>query len=218
MGFSGLEDYLSYAPVASFIFAVTVFTSVWGLVVDGSLIDRFILHPWSVVHERQLYRVFTSALIHASWIHLIVNLITYYFFVFLLEPTIGHWQFAVIYVGSLVAANLSPIFRNKDNVDYYALGASGAISGALFSMILYLIHNPYAQILLFFVIPIPTWLFPILYIAYSYWAFKNSRDNIGHDAHLWGAVAGFILTLILDPQAGIRLVDFIRNQLQRIIG
>jgi membrane associated rhomboid family serine protease len=212
MGFSGLEDYLQYAPVASLIFALTVFSSVWALTVDGSLIDRFILHPCSVVKHHQYHRVITSAFIHGSWMHLIVNLITYYFFVFILETTIGHWQFAVIYIGSLIAGNLSPIIRNRNNPDYYALGASGAISGALFSMILYLIHNPYAQILLFFVIPIPTWLFPILYIAYSYWAFKNSRDNIGHDAHLWGAITGFVLTLILDPDTGRRLILFISER------
>lgn len=210
---SGLEEFLLYSPVASFIFAITVVTSVYALVFDGSVTDKFILHPWSVVREKQYYRIFTAGLLHGSWMHLLFNMITYYYFVFPLETTIGHWQFAVVYVGSLIAGSLSPVMRNKDNPDYYALGASGAISGALFSAVLYLIHNPAMQIMLFMVVPIPTWLFPILYVAFSAWGMRYAKDNIGHDAHLWGALAGFVLTLILDPLTGVRLVDFITYKL-----
>jgi len=208
------QDYIREAPAASFIFVITIATSVYSFLYDQSIIDKFILHPWSIVRERQHYRILTSALLHANWTHLLVNMVTFYFFVFQLETSIGHWQFVAVYVGSLIISTISPIMRNKDRPEYYALGASGAIAGALFSMIIYmLVYYPSAQILLFFIIPIPTWLFPILYIGYSYWADKRGKDNIGHDAHLWGAIGGFFLTLILDPDAAVALWYYLGSRI-----
>ena len=77
------------------------------------------------------------------------------------------------------------------------VGASGAVSGIVYSSILVF---PDMQLLLFFAIPIPGYIFGVGYLLYSIYGMKKQVGNIGHAAHLGGAMGGFILTLILKPE------------------
>jgi membrane associated rhomboid family serine protease len=49
------------------------------------------------------------------------------------------------------------------------------------------------------VIPIPAYLFGILYLLYSIYGMKAKNDNIGHTAHFGGAIGGYLITLIKYP-------------------
>ena len=94
--------------------------------------------------------------------------------------------------------SVAPAFgKHKNDVFYNAVGASGAVSAVLFaSIILY----PAGKIMLFLIpIPIPAPVFGVLYVAYEYYMGKRGGDNIGHDAHLWGAVFGVVFTIALKP-------------------
>src|SRR6185369_11879552 len=115
------------APAATFIFLITVVTSLYDLFADRSIQARFILHPYTVVHQKQYYRLLTSGLIHGDIFHLFLNMFVFYNFAFMLERMIGTFNFSLVYVFSLVVANLPLVFKHKDNPAYYALGASGAI-------------------------------------------------------------------------------------------
>ena len=53
--------------------------------------------------------------------------------------------------------------------------------------------------LLILPIPIPAFVFGILYLVYSAYMAKKGNDNIGHDAHFWGAVYGVVFTIFLKP-------------------
>ncbi len=188
-------DQFMASPVAATIFIITLLTSLQAFR-DPQLMYKFILNPYDTVRNKEYYRMFTSGLIHGNTTHLAVNMLTFYFFAFYLEMIIGHWQFAVLYIVSLFLSDITTLIKHKDNPSYNALGASGAVSALLLSMVM---CNPSMTLLLFFVIPMPAWFFAIAYIGYSYWASKNANDNIGHEAHLWGAISGIILTLILKP-------------------
>ena len=53
---------------------------------------------------------------------------------------------------------------------------------------------------LFFIpIPIPAWLFGIMYLGYTIYGMKKRLGNIGHDAHFGGAIAGYLLTIGFVP-------------------
>jgi hypothetical protein len=52
---------------------------------------------------------------------------------------------------------------------------------------------------LFFIVPIPAYLFGILYLLYSIYGMKAKRDNIGHTAHFGGAIGGYLITLATNP-------------------
>jgi membrane associated rhomboid family serine protease len=184
------------APVASAIFILTILTSLMAFS-NEELLSKFILHPYTVYRKKNLYTLFTSGLIHNDWMHLIFNMFSYFFFAFNLEPIIGHWQFAVLYIVSLAASDLPTIFKHKDDYRYHSLGASGAVSAVIFGSILY---NPWATMMIL-PIPVPIWYFAfgVLYLVYCHYAARYARDNVNHDAHLFGAVCGLALTIILHP-------------------
>jgi membrane associated rhomboid family serine protease len=189
-------EYLNQTPVASIIFIFTLVTSIYAFN-DHSIYGKFMLHPYSVYRKNKMYTVITSGMIHADWMHLIFNMMTFFFFAFQLEALIGHWQFAAIYILSMVLGDIPSILKHKDDFWYNSLGASGAISGVLFSYILFF---PLSKIYLFFIpIGIPAVLFGFLYLIYCAYASRQSRDNINHDAHFFGAITGIVITILIVP-------------------
>jgi membrane associated rhomboid family serine protease len=183
-------EYLNETPVASIIFLFTIVTSIYAFN-DHVLYGKFMLHPYSVYRKTKVYTLITSGLIHSGWPHLFFNMFTFFFFGFQLEKTIGSWQFG------LVLSDIPSVLKHKNDFWYNSLGASGAISGVLFSFILF---YPMSKISLFLIpIGIPAVLFGILYLAYCAYQSRNSRDNINHDAHFFGAITGMVITIILVP-------------------
>lgn len=189
-------EYLNAAPVASLIFVFTIVTSLYAFY-DHSLYGKFMMHPYSVSRKSKIYTLITSGLIHADWMHLFFNMFTFFAFAFTLEQYIGSWQFGLLYFLGLVLSDLPSVFKHKDDFHYNSLGASGAISAVLFS---YILFNPLAKIYIMFIpIGIPAVIFGGLYLVYCVYASKNSRDNINHDAHFFGALTGLIFTVIFVP-------------------
>ncbi|MFD0940155.1 rhomboid family intramembrane serine protease [Pedobacter boryungensis] len=191
-------QYLNDTPVASIIFLFTIITSIYAFN-DNTLYGKFMLHPYSVANGKKYYTFITSGLIHADWMHLFFNMFTFIAFAFKLETLIGHWQFGLLYFVSMVLADIPSVIKHKENFRHNSLGASGAISAVLFSFILF---YPLSKLMIF-PIPfgIPAIAFGVLYLVYCYFMSKQSRDNINHDAHLFGALAGIVITIIL--QQGI---------------
>ncbi|MES2061538.1 MAG: rhomboid family intramembrane serine protease [Bacteroidota bacterium] len=188
-----IETFLA-APVASIIFVITLATSLMAFS-NENIYGNFILNPYGVSRGQRVYTVITSGLIHKDWNHLFFNMLSYYFFAFMLEGLIGHWQFGVLYVLSLILSDLPSIQKHKDDIWYNSLGASGAISAVVFSFIMF---APTAKMgLIFIPIPIPAWIFGILYLVYCHFASKHARDNVNHDAHLYGALSGIVITFAL---------------------
>lgn len=189
-------EYLYATPVASIIFIFTLVTSLYAFN-DTTLYGKFMLHPYSVYRKQNIYTLITSGLIHANWMHLIFNMFTFYAFAFTLESQIGSLRFGLVYFIGLVLSDIPSVVKHKNDFHYHSLGASGAISAVLFSYILLFPLNK----LYIFPLPFGIWavLFGILYLVYTYYMSRNSRDNINHDAHLFGALTGLIVTILLVP-------------------
>ena len=177
------------------IIAVTVLISYKGFN-DFSFFRKFEFHIGSI-HQGEQIRMISSGFLHVDMGHLFFNMITLWFFAPLVLSYLGNWTFVLIYMGSLIFGNLLTYVFNKNNNTYRAVGASGAVTGVLYSAILL---QPDMMLGLFFVIPIPAYLFGILYLLYSIYGMKSQNDNIGHSAHFGGAVGGYIITLIEQPQ------------------
>lgn len=189
------------SPISIIIFILTLGISLLGFYKNPNIIRNFVLHPFSMIREKRYHTVITSGFVHGDMMHLLFNMMTFFFFGFALERMIGGLSFAIIYFGSMIVADLPSILKNKDNPDYYALGASGGISGILFALILF---RPDMSIYMMFIpIPIPSPIFGLFYLAWCWYAARNANDNIGHDAHLWGSLAGIIITIILYGDKGI---------------
>lgn len=174
-----------------------------------TLKENLLLHPYRVVRERCYFTLLTSGFVHNDWLHLIFNAVTFYFFAIPLEQIVGVEFFLMIYFGSLLASSIPDVLMEWRNPSFRTLGASGAISGAMFAFIL---HAPSSKISLFLLpIGIPAPIFALLYLAYTYYASKQGIDNINHNAHLWGALAGLGITIFLNPSVFSHFIGYYLN-------
>lgn len=170
---------------------------------DDGLKYKLIFHPVSVVQNKQWYRFITSAFIHGDVNHLLFNMLTLFFFGMSLEPGftalgLGPVLYIVFYFTAIIAAEIPTYIKEKNNERYFSLGASGAVSAIVFALVLF---APWEKIYLKFIIPIPFILYAVGYIAYSMYMDKKGKDNIGHSAHLWGALYGVAFMLIAYPDS-----------------
>lgn len=183
---------------------------------NRKLFDQLKHHPVSEAKNGEWYRMISSGFLHADYFHLGINMYVLYGFGSYVEDeylhqygdALGRFIFLLLYLVMIVLADLPSFIKHKNNYGYSAIGASGAVSGILF---IYILMDPWAGLRLYFAIPIPAIVFGVLYLLYSSWASKNARDNIGHDAHFYGAVAGMVLTSILLPDT---LGDFVQLFIQ----
>lgn len=142
-------------------------------------------------------RAISSGFLHADWMHLIFNMYALYLFGDIVAVILGSEIFLLIYIASLLVGSLYTLQIYKNQSYYSAVGASGAVSGIVFSSILL---YPDMSLYLFFIpIPIPGYIFGVGYLIYSIYGMKKQVGNIGHAAHLGGAIGGFVLTIILKP-------------------
>jgi membrane associated rhomboid family serine protease len=145
---------------------------------------------------KEKIRMLTSGFLHVDWMHLGFNMYALYVFGDIVTTLLGTLNFLIIYFGSLLAGSLYTLHYHKNEPYYSAVGASGAVSGIVYSSILLF---PDMQLLLFFAIPIPGYVFGVGYLLYSIYGMKKQVGNIGHAAHLGGTIGGFVLTLLLNP-------------------
>jgi membrane associated rhomboid family serine protease len=171
---------------------------------NRDLFDKLKFNAWYIKHDREWYRFFSYGLLHAGWGHLLINMFVLWSFSSVVMQfftrdfgQIANLYFLLLYIGGVLFATLWDFAKNRENIYYNAVGASGAVAAVVFaSIILY----PNGKIFFFFIpVGIPSWLFGILYLAYSAYMGKRSRENIGHNAHFWGAMFGIIFTLLINP-------------------
>jgi len=189
------EISFSQSPIATVVFALTILLSFYGFKRQNFL-NKMLFAPYQVFHQKKWFQLVTSGFVHNDFFHLLFNMLTFYFFAFNLEIAIGSQNFLLIYFGSLVLSHLLTLFKNKNNYNYRSLGASGAISGVIFGSIL--IFPTAKMIIMPIPFPLPSVIFGVLYLIWCRFANSRANDNINHDAHFSGALAGIILMFILE--------------------
>lgn len=162
---------------------------------DVSFFRKYEFHVGSIRSGEQI-RMLSSGFLHVDIMHLAFNMLTLWFFAPVVIGWLGVFSFVIIYFGSLIFGSLLTMLFHKNDYSYRAVGASGAVTGILYSAILL---QPDMTLGIFFVIPMPAYLFGILYLLYSIYGMKAKNDNIGHTAHFGGAIGGYLITLIKEP-------------------
>ncbi|OXG03930.1 rhomboid family intramembrane serine protease [Flavobacterium araucananum] len=162
---------------------------------DLSFFRKYEFHVGSIRSGEQI-RMLSSGFLHVDIMHLAFNMLTLWFFAPVVIQWLGTFSFVLVYFGSLIFGSLLTMLFHKNDYSYRAVGASGAVTGVLYSAILL---QPDMMLGIFFVIPIPAYLFGILYLLYSIYGMRAKNDNIGHTAHFGGAIGGYLITLIKEP-------------------
>lgn len=198
-------------PITISIIVVTAIVSFMGFN-NEELFNRCRFNAYDVKHANQWYRFFSYGLFHAGWIHLLINMAVLYSFGSLVEKAFRYYfhskcilYYLLLYGGALLLSVIPAYGKHKNDVFYNAVGASGAVSAVVFASILL---SPLQKISLFFIpVGIPGFIFGLLYIIYEAYMSKRGRDNIGHDAHLWGAIFGLVFTIALNPAIAVTFLE-----------
>ena len=163
---------------------------------DQVFFDQYKFQVQRILHGEKL-RMLTSGFLHVDWMHLGFNMYALYLFGKVVLLNFGVTYFLLIYLGSLLAGSLYSLQQHKREAYYSAVGASGAVSGIIFSSIM--LYPDMELVMLPIPIPLPGYVFGIGYLLYSIYGMKNQVGNVGHSAHIGGAIGGYVLTLLLRP-------------------
>ncbi len=184
---------------------------------NAALMEKLLLSPYKIIANKQWYRIITHALVHADFMHLLINMIVLFSFGMAVESLFKQLQlqgvissasfhFGLLYIGGAIISCLTTLRKHRNNYNYSAVGASGAVSAVVFASIFF---RPLSKLYLMGILPIPAIIFGVAYLIYSQYMSKKSIGNINHDAHLVGAVFGFIYPLLINPS----LIKVFFNQL-----
>ena len=167
--------------------------------------DKLKFNALAVFKNNEFHRLLSYGFIHGSWMHLAFNMITLYFFGRIVEssfqvlfPNFGGFVYIGFYMLAIVFSTIQDLIVHRNHSYYNAVGASGAISAVLFAAILF---APSKKLYLFLIpIPITAWIFGIFFLIFSVFMARKKMDNIGHTAHFWGAIFGFVFPLLFYPK------------------
>jgi membrane associated rhomboid family serine protease len=193
---------------------IILITSAFSIIAfsQHSLIYKYQFNPYQILKRRQYPRLILHAFLHANWTHLIVNMLVLYSFGTVLERYFQQFfgtswipYYLILYFGAILVSPLYALFKHRDDYLYNAVGASGAVSAVVFAAIFF---DPWNKIFFYAMIPMPGFVFAFLYLIYSWFMSRRSTDNIAHDTHFFGAIFGFLLPILLNPDL---FSDFIRK-------
>jgi len=196
---------------------IIILTSAFSIVAfrQHGLMYKYQFNPYQILKRKQYARLILHAFLHANWTHLLVNMLVLYSFGIGLEKYFQtffgtRWvpYFLFLYLGAILVSPLYALIRHKDNYLYNAVGASGAVAAVVFATIFF---DPWNKIYFFGLMPVPGIIFGAIYLIYSWIMSKKGQDNVAHDTHFFGALFGFIVPIILNPD----LIAYFIDQLLR---
>jgi len=164
-----------------------------------------IFHPVTVKTKQQWYRFLSSGFIHADVMHLAINMFVLWSFGNVIENSYypaaygdnAAMYFLGLYLGGIIVSSIPSYKRHINNTRYAALGASGGVAAVVFAAIIF---APWQNLYIYGAIPVPQIIAGVGYIYYSWYKDQRSNDNIGHMAHLTGALWGFFYTGVLNTK------------------
>jgi membrane associated rhomboid family serine protease len=169
------------------------------------VLTRLMMNPHSITTRGQYYRFISSGFIHQDHMHLLWNMFSFYFFGTAVEAVLGAlfgeggmYYFIALYLTSIVVSDIPTFLKEKNNTHYNSLGASGGVGSVIF---VFIIFQPLQSICLYFALCMPGFVFGVGYLIYTYYQGRKAKDNINHDAHLYGAVYGLLFCVAVYPSS-----------------
>jgi membrane associated rhomboid family serine protease len=209
--------------ITNIIIIVTVIVSLAGFA-NQQVSDRLKFNAYMIFHSREAWRFLTSAFVHVDFLHLVMNMyvlymfgnsVEYFFLNHFSSPGKGILFYLILYLLGAVVSGLYSFEKHKHDLWYNAVGASGAVSAVVFASIAI---APMKEMGIIFVpgVWIPGFILGFLYLLYSWYMGRRKLDNIGHDAHFFGALFGFVYIFLLDRTLFTNFIESIRYYLTNL--
>lgn len=144
---------------------------------------------------------------HGDFGHLFVNMLALYFFGPDVERALHPLPFVGIYALSGACGTLAIYLIRRKSPRHAALGASGSISGVVFASVV--VAPSATMVFAMFPVPMPAPVFAVVYLVAST-LMMNRGDHVAHEAHIGGALAGFLLAGALLPAHFDPLIRVVR--------
>lgn len=140
----------------------------------------------------QPWRMLTSGFVHAmpSPVHLLLNMYTLYLFGRMLEPLLGAWRMAALFLLSVVGGSVGVLLLGDPWV--LVIGASGGIFGLFGAMFVFMRHFENSIV-------------PITVLIVINLAFGFLVGGVAWQAHLGGLVTGAIVAALMLPRLRRRI-------------
>ena len=185
-------------PLTLLLTLITVVFSYQGLQ-NKAFFDKYAFNIEGILKYKEYYRLISSGFLHGSWWHLLFNLYALFSFGETLESVIGSTNFLFIYFVSLIGGNILSLYIHRFDGQYSAIGASGAVCGIIFASIVIFPDMEIGMFLMPF--SLTSWMYGLLFVLISIYGIKSRMSNIGHDAHLGGALLGMLVAVGLYPES-----------------
>ena len=154
----------------------------------NTLTGLLAMHDWTIQTPRYWFEFLTYGFVHDPhniW-HIVGNMLVLFFFGPPIERKYGKGEFLAFYLISILVGGLvwGIIHGFGEIHSVPMLGASGAITALV---ILFAFNYPTVQIFLYGILPLPAWVFGVLYVIYDAIGSAHGADSIAHEVHLAGA-------------------------------
>src|SRR5262245_35795734 len=171
---------------------------------DGDRSRESVVEEWlvydtdKILKQGQVWRLTTNAFCHDRFglFHILFNMLFLYWFGREVEGIYGSREFVLFYLTAATVSGLASLGLDLAlGTTRIALGASGAV---LAVTMLFTLHYPRHEILLFFIIPIQMRWLMALFVIWDLHPLllmlsgDDIRTGIGHAAHLGGLLFGFL--------------------------
>ena len=201
MNITNLTTFLCNTPV-TFVLMFLIFAVSMTAIFRKKLLPDLMLHPYTIVNNRQYYRFLSADLVHVDLLHLILNEIFLYIFCTDLEEMVkkhhryGSMIFFGIYLTSMLCGAILTTLRHYKDFNYSSAGASGSIMGCLFG---FMLLNPFGSLLHLPVIGnVPNVYCGLIYfVIMLLYRQRAGNKMVNTELHFFGALGGLVATGLL---------------------
>ena len=213
-------------PVATYgLIAANLAVWLWELGSRGARIDRYAFYPCAVSgpclgpardHLPWPEGALASMFLHASWLHVLGNMLFLWIFGNNVEDVMGRFRFVVFYLAAgLVAAStqawVTLHYAGAAAASVPNIGASGAIAGVLGA---YFVLLPNARVVTlvfgFLPVPVPAMFFLAFWFVFQLWqggfslTHPSSGGGVAFAAHVGGFTFGVLAVRLFQVRQPLR--------------
>ncbi len=183
--FAGVESPATVGLIALnvLVYLVTVYQGAGVASPGGELFEKGALVGAQIYAQDEWYRLVTAMFLHASLLHIAMNMLVLYWCGTVVERALGTWRFLLVYFVSGVAGSAGALLFSGPFA--VTVGASGAIYG-IFGALLILEYRATG-----------TLAGPALGLIVINLALSFAIPNISWGGHVGGLVGGTLATFVL---------------------